>query len=50
MQSTIVHWDSIRIMEKENGNFYGIPGLYRDKGIENGHYYNILGYWPKSEP
>ena len=28
---------------KENGNYYGILGLYRDNGKENGNYYNILG-------
>ena len=35
----------IGIMEKKNGNYYSIMGLYRDNGKENGNYYSIMGLY-----
>ena len=28
---------------RENGNYYGILGLYRDNGKEHGNYWKLLG-------
>ena len=42
METTIVYWGSIGIMEKKMGNYYSILGFYWDNGKENGYYYSML--------
>ena len=37
METTILIWGYIGIMEKKNGNYYINLGLYRDNGKENGN-------------
>ena len=43
METTIVYWGYIGIMEKENGSHCRILGLCLDNGKENGNYYSTLG-------
>ena len=43
METTIVYWGYIGIMEKNMETTIVYWGLYCDKGKENGNYYSILG-------
>ena len=41
METTIVYWGYVGIMEKKMETTISILGLYRDSGKENGNYYGI---------
>ena len=48
-----LYWGYIGILEKKNGNYYSIMGLYWDNGKENGNYCiiglyttTVLLLWP----
>ena len=43
METTIVYWGYIGIMEKEMETTIVYWGLYWDNGKQNGNYYSILG-------
>ena len=43
METTIIYWDYLGIMEKNTETTIVYRGVYRDNGQENGNYFNILG-------
>ena len=45
METTIVHWGCVGIMEKKMETTTVILGLYWDNGKENGSYHSILGLY-----
>ena len=49
IEATIVYCGYVGIMEKGNGSYNRILGLYRDIGKENGSYNIglIQGYWKR---
>ena len=52
MKATVVYWGYIRIMNKENGNYHSMLGLYRDNGKKKETIvmvYSIGTHWDNSK-